>query len=245
MATLYDQLLPLVRRKYEFLSMPDNDKDDPITVDWMTALDITEEHMKEAAQRYGTYQCSQCAYKLSFDDFHYGKGRVMHSDYPGDGELMCDDCKTKGNYKCDCFFCEEHKTSVVEPEDGQGDDLKVADRVKKRHRMMATQKKKQSDDEDEEGDYAYARAVAVECDKDAEHQFTMELTMAAGSSQWWDYIVECDKDGEQQRVFIVNHTGRHLQDGLLYFNDENSNRVQVLYEPKDGWTEFHMYTAEL
>jgi len=90
---------------------------------------------------------------------------------------------------------------------------------------------KQSDDDDEEGDYAYGA-----------HQFiSTELIMAGGSAQWWNYIVECDKDGKQKHVFIVNRTGRHLQDGLLYFNNENRDRVQVLYEPKDGWTEFCMY----
>lgn len=84
--------------------------------------------------------------------------------------------------------------------------------------------------DDEEGDYVYG----------AQQIFSFELNMAGGGADWWNYIVECNNDGKQQTLYLVNSEGRTTLVGLLYYNDKNPDRVQVLREPKDGWTEFDM-----
>ena len=61
--------------------------------------------------------------------------------------------------------------------------------------------------------------------------------MAGNSSEWWNYEVHFDKDGEQEEVYIVNGNGKFKQKGVLFYHEENGDRLLLRDSDfeEEGW----------
>ena len=73
-----------------------------------------------------------------------------------------------------------------------------------------------SDDDDSEddlanSDYVYGMTTSI----------IKTLVMAGGSSSWWNYEIHFNEEGDQEKVYIVNESGKSLQIGKRLFYYEN------------------------